>query len=265
MKQVLSFLFFLILTSCENPKRIEFGKAQENLVKGNSRIASAMFEQIIQREGISDLAVKSARELTKIYLYEFKDYEKTIQNLRFLILYSKDSEERIKSQKQIAQIYFDNKAQYSDAVAEFSRLLSMPLSKEENSQIRLSIARSYYHLGNFQQSWQEADSLSTTEDVSKEFDYDMRLLKANIKMALKEQVNAAKMYENILGLYPVRAQKENIALNLSLCYEVEDDFEKAIEVLKPMVEFYKPAEFINLKIKKLLERQLNKPKKRVKK
>lgn len=265
MKLILPYLLLTILTACENAKLKEFNRAQEILSKGEIRIAGSIFERIIQREGVSELAIKSSRELTKIYLYEYKDYDKAIQQLRFLILYSKDPDERIKSQKQIAQIFFDNKAQYAEAVTEFSKLLALPLSKTEKLQIQLSIARAYYHLGNFEQSWLEVVSLGKTEDVSEDFDYDIRLLQANIKMALKEHSSAAKLYEEILKIYPVRAQKENIALNLSLCYEVEDNFEKAIEVLKPIVDIYKPAEFINLKIKKLNERQQNKPKKRVKK
>jgi tetratricopeptide (TPR) repeat protein len=261
---LLSFLF-LILSSCENQRTKEFNKAQEILKKGEYRIASSLFERLVQKEGVSELSIKSARELAKIYLYEFKDYDKAIIQLRFLILNSKDANERIKSQKQIAQIYFDNKAQYENAVLEFSHLLNMPLSKSENIDIRLSIARAYYHMGNFEQSWREAMVLSTTTDMSDNNIYDIKLLQANIKMAQKEHSSAARMYEQLLKLYPVRAYKENIPLSLSLCYEVEDDFEKAIEILKPLIDVYKPSEFIFLKIKKLKERQQNQPQKRVKK
>lgn len=259
-----SFLI-LLLANCENQRKKEFNKAQEILSKGEYRIASSLFERIIQKEGVSELSIKSARELSKIYLYEYKDYDKAINQLRFLILNSKDANERIKAQKQIAQIYFDNKAQYENAVLEFSRLLNMPLSKSENLEVRLSIARAYYHMGNFEQSWREAVVLSSTADISDNNIYDIKLLQANIKMAQKEHSSAARIYEQLLKQYPVRAFKENIPLSLSLCYEVEDNFEKAIEILKPLIDVYKPSEFISLKIKKLTERQQNQPQKRVKK
>jgi tetratricopeptide (TPR) repeat protein len=257
----------LVLVSCENRRLKEFNNAQEFLAKGEFRIATSLFEKIVQKDGISDLSIKSVRELAKIYLYEFKDYDKAIDRLRFIILYSKDAKERFKSQKQIAQIFFDYKAQYENAVLEFSRLLSMPLSKTENFEIRLSIARAYYHLGNFEQSWREVIALNINAGASENsnYNYDIELLQANIKMAQKDHSSAARMYEDLLKNHPIRANKENIPLNLSLCYEVEENFEEAIEILKPLIEFYKPAEFIKLKIKKLSERQQNKPKKRVKK
>jgi tetratricopeptide (TPR) repeat protein len=255
----------VILSRCEKQRINDFKKAQVAQNNGEIRIASSLFEKIIQKEGTNDLSIQSTRELVKIYLYELKDYNKAIEKLRFLVLYSKDAAERIKSQKQIAQIFFDNKAQYENAVVEFSRLLSVTLTKVENIEIRLSIARAYYHLGNFEQSWQETLALSMITDIPEGNLYDIKLLQANIKMAQKDHSTAAKMYEELLKLYQVRANKENIPLSLSLCYEVEGEFEKAIEILTPLVDSYKPSEFISLKIKKLIDRQLNKPKKRVKK
>lgn len=268
LKKYLVFLlsFSLInLISCNIPQKSEFLKAQKAAINGEHRSAAILFENIILRDKANEYSLKSARELVKLYLFEIKDYEKAIEKLKFIVHYSKDSEERIKVQKQIALIYFDNLANYEKAISEYSKLLSMSLSDEENIEVRVSIARGYYHLGNFEQSWREASSLINLKNIPDEKVYDLLLLQANIKMALKDHTAASKIYEQMMAKYPTRSIKENIPLSLSLCYEVQEDFMKAISVLTPLKKTYQPSEFIEYKISKLMERQQNKPKKRLKK
>lgn len=258
-------LLTIFLSGCNNSQRLTFYKAQQASLNKEYRTAVSLFENIILREKENSLSIKAARELVKIYLFEIKDYEKAISKLKFLILYSRDEEERIKSQKQLATIYFDNLAEYEKAVVEFSKLLLLSITNDEKIETRLSIARAYYHMGNFEQSWIESQSLMEITNIPKDKLYDILLLQANIKMGRKDHLFASKLYEQLITQFPTRSAKENIPLNLSLCYEVQEDFMKAISILEPFKKYYHAKEFIDYKISKLKERQNNKPKKRIKK
>lgn len=253
------------ITGCGNSKRLEFYKAQQASLNKEFRLAISIYENIITRDKEDELSIKSARELIKIYLFELNDYQKAIEKLKFLILYSKDQVERIKSQKQIATIYFDNLALYEKAVTELSKILQMKITLEENIETRISIARAYYHMGNFEQSWIETLNLMQIKNIPEANLYDILLLQANIKMGLKDHFLASKIYEQLMKQFNERAIKENIPLSLSLCYEAQDEFIKAISILEPFKKHYQAADFIDYKISKLKERQSNKPKKRIKK
>ena len=203
--------------------------------------------------------------ISLILIYELKNYNRSIEILKYLILYSNDPDERWKSQIQIAQIYFDNLAWYDRAIIEYSKLLSSELSKDEKVRIRLAIARSYYYLGKFTQSWSEASEIIVEQNISKEQIFDILLLQANINLALKKFSEAAKILERLNAQFPERSKKENIGINLALCYESNGDHVNALRIFEYLIKFYEPKEYIELRIKKIKHHFLNQPKKRLKK
>ena len=258
-----TFLFIIILClfGCDSKQEQDFKRGLNYQNAGEFREAVAEFERVMKRDPGSMIAVKAARENAKILLYDLKNYDKAIESLKYLILHSKSSEERWKSQSQIAQIYFDNLAWYDRALVEYSKLLASSLSEEETYKIKLAVARSYYYLGQFSQSWSEINQIKIEPKKS----FDVLLLKANIRLALKDYAEAAKGLEKILIDFPDESKKENVGINLALCYEELGVYKEALRVLEQLRLNYEPKEYIELRIKKINERYSNQPKKRVKK
>lgn len=253
------------LAGCETSQEVDLKRGLKFQSNGEFREAIAEFEKAMKRDPTSSISVRAARESAKILIYDLKNFDRAISVLRFLILYSNDPQERWKSQKQIAQIYFDNLAWYDKALSEYSKLLSSDLNKEDQVKIRLSIARSYYHLGQFAQSWSEASELLRRFEVSKDQEFDLLLLEANIHLALKKYIDASKTFELILAKFPEHSKKENVGLNLALCYEELGAVKEALRVLELLRATYEPKEYIELRIKKLRGRVINGPVKRIKK
>jgi len=57
----------------------------------------------------------------------------------------------------------------------------------------------------------------------------------------------------------IAAAADNVAMNIIVCYEELEAFDKAIERLEKMRPTYRDPEFIDLKIKRLKERKANLP------
>jgi tetratricopeptide (TPR) repeat protein len=259
------YLLFLGGAGCDSPQSLDFDRAMKYQSKNEFREAAAEFEKVMKRNPRSALALKAARESVRIYLYELKSYEKTIAVLKLLVLYSDIPDERWKSQNQIAQIYFDNLARYDKALIEYSRLLASNLSQAEKLKVRLAIARSYYYLGQLSQSLSESREMLLDQTVSDDLVFDVKLLQANISLAQKNFMEAAKNLKTIIAHFPERAKKENVGLNLALCYEELGLHDESIKVLEYVKTYYEPKEYIELRIKKIHQKDLNLPKKRLKK
>jgi tetratricopeptide (TPR) repeat protein len=244
--------------SCTHQIEREFQIAQQEAEKGHSRLALGLYEKIVKRYKEEPKAIQSAREASKICFFEIKDYKKAIVFYKHLVLYSPYPDERIQSQKQIALIYFDHVMDYEKAILENHRLLEMPHSIDEEIFIRMNIARAYYHLNFFLQSEIEADAILKI-NVTGDKKFDVLLLKANISLAQKNIKKSSEIFKEIMDEFPKRALQENVGLTLAVAYEEQNDFISAINMMEKIKPFFKPPEYIDLRIKRLKERQKNAP------
>jgi tetratricopeptide (TPR) repeat protein len=248
----------LLLLGCSSQEKADFSDAQKAIDQGHFRIAVSHLEKVIKRNSGSSLTLEAAREAARIAFYEIKDYNKAIEYFKFIVLHSPDPAERLQSQKQVASIYFDNLQDYNNAVMEFSKLLEMPHSDFDGSVYRLSLARAYYYMGNYGQSLSEIDALlAKKSDENTRF--GIQLLKGNILVAQKEFLKAAEVFKSIIEAYPDKAVKENVGLILAICYEENNDYKNALKVLESYRGKYNPPEYIELRIKRIQERQKNAP------
>ena len=158
----------------------------------------------------------------------------------------------------IAQICFENLLDYGQAVSEYERLLRLQLKPEEAFHFRLNLAKAQFQLNNLEQSGNELDVLLAQKHSDDEA-FEAEVLKANILVAQKKQADAALLWEKILKDFPERSKKENVALNLVVCYEEQKDFGKAIEVLERMKSNYPNPEFLEIRIQRLRQRRSNQP------
>lgn len=260
-----ALLFCWSLWGCGNSVDQQLRQGLSLQSQGAYREATIELERVMKREPGTHRGLQAARANAKILLYDLKRFDAAIEALKYIVLYSKDHEERNKAQMQTAQIYFDNLGWYDRALIEYGKLLSTDLTKEEKLKVKLAMARCYYYLGQFEQSLREINEYETKTSSLGEGDFDILLLRANILLAQKNIAQAARSLVTLLTEFPERSKKENVPINLVLCYEELGYFQKAIDLLISLRKDYEPKDFIDLRIRKIQQRVQNQPKIRLKK
>lgn len=256
---VVALIFIDGIAGCQfSFQRLEFRRAVRACSRGQFDEGLALIDKIIKRDPDSVMAVSAARYGARVAALDAKNYQRAIQFYRNLVLFSPDREERMKSQRQIAEIYFGNLANYEQAIVEYNKLLRLSDKDEEKYEYRFNIAKAYYQLNNFYQSSVEIDEL-LSRDIPEGRRFDVLLFKANLLLTEKKLDKAVDSYLDLLKKYPERAKTENVALNLSVCYEEKSEISKAIQVLETLKKDYPTPDFIDLKIQRLHDRRANLP------
>lgn len=246
------------LTACSPPEARDYKTAQQDMAQGHYRIALASIDRVLKRAPESAHAVKAARDGARIASLETKDYKKAADFHQFLVLHSKDPVERVSSQKQLAAIYFDQLQNYEKAIVELNKLIRDTESDVEIARYKLDIARANYYLNNFFQAHSELDDL-LKRNVGDNEKFSAWVLKSNIHIALKEYPQAVKILKMVTMTFPEKSLQENVYQTLAVCYEESDNFAEAIKTLEAVKDRYAQPEYVEIRIKRLKERQKNRP------
>jgi tetratricopeptide (TPR) repeat protein len=248
-------LFCLLLVACTvSSEDIEYSRAEQAQQKNDYQGALKHYKAVVERYIKTPLAIKAAKEAAKINHYQFKQPKEAIVYYKHIVLYSNSASERLEAQKKIADLHFSQTLDYAQAIIEFSRLLDLPHSSQEDFTYRLSIARCYFYLSNFYQAQVEIDSI-LGRNYEKDILFDALLLKANIFLTTKKLDDAIATLRQLMDKYPDRSKAETIGLVLAVVYEEQKNFAKAIETLESIKGSYPKKGFIEQRIKILRERQ----------
>lgn len=233
-------------------------RAQRAIAKQDYAGAVVILRQIMDLSVESEKSLVAARQGARIAHLDAKNYPEAIEFYRVVVLRSEDPLERKSAQQFIAQIYFENLQDFDHAVAEYEKLLKLDVTPQEKFRYRLNLAKCYFQMNNLEQALAELDLLQGLKPTGDDH-YDMRTLRANILVAAKQLAPAAEAWESLIRDFPERSNKENVALNLVVCYEELQEFDKAVTVLERMRPSYPNPDFLNLRIERLKEKQANLP------
>lgn len=248
-----------VLSGCTlSSENLEFKRAEEAAHAGKNEDAYTHYRAVVDRYVKDPLAIRSAKEAARIAHYELKRFPDAIALYKHIILYAPSEQDRLDAQKKVADLYFSQTLDYTQAIAEYSRLLETSHSRAEDGVYRFAIARSYFYLNNFYQATVEIDKLLAT-NPSPDLAFDALLLKANIYLTTKRLDDAVTALQELMKKYPDRSKKETIGLILAICYEEQKNFPKAIETLEAIKDDYPRKGFVEEKIKALRERQSLQP------
>ncbi len=251
-------VLMISMSACSSQESADFKQAQKAITQGHFRIAMSHLDRVVKRNPSSKYSMEAAREAARISFFEIKDFNKAVHYYHFIVLNSSNEQERLEAQKQIASIYFNNLQNYQQSILEYSKLLQMPHTDQEATQYKINIARSYYYLNSFFQAESEIDALLKLK-ADDNIRFSALMLKGNILVARKDFVSAVDVFKGLIEKYPEKANQENVALTLAVCYEESFDFKSAVAVLEQQRATYKPQEYIELRIKRLQERMKNAP------
>ncbi len=237
---------------------IKYWRAQNALIRQDYRAALPILEQIVDHQPGSDRAIEAARQGARVAHLEAKNYPVAIEFYRHLVLHAKDENERRSAQRFIAQIEFENLKDYDKAVVEYEKLLKLDNSPQETFRYRLNLAKSHFNLTNIDQALAELEQILAGKPGKDEL-FEIKMLKANVLVSSAKLNDAAAVWTEILSEFPERSKKENVGLNLVVCYEELKEFDKAIALLEQLKVGYPNPDFIELRITRLKERQANLP------
>lgn len=251
-------LFSGFLFGCTSAERAEFKKAQKAASAGQNAVAIHHFERTLIRNPEAPLALSAARHGFRISYYEQKDYKKATEFLRFLILKSQDSKERTTHQMQLAMIFFDHFQDYEKSLEEFGKLTTVPLPEAESMRVRFYLAQAYYHKNDFFQAKSEINEL-LKKMMGSELRFNVLMLQTNIYVSERNWSLAIENYKKMIQLFPEKEVEENLALNLSACYEESNDYKNALNILENLKSKHPDPDYIMLRMKKIELRSKNQP------
>jgi tetratricopeptide (TPR) repeat protein len=249
----------LVLSGCTlSLDWIQMLRARRAVSSGNYASAVGLLESVRSRNPDGPKALEASRVGARVAQVNAKDFPSAIQFYKHLVLKSESVEERRQAQENVALIYFEQVQDYNQAVYEFEKLMKLELPPAEAFRFRLNLAKSHFELNNLEQATNELETLLSRK-LEPDQIFEVKQLKANIHVANKDLAAAAKSWEEMLRDFPDRAKREKVTLNLVVVYEELKDFNKAIETLEKMKADDPNPEFLELRITKLKERQINQP------
>lgn len=250
------FLFFMIVFGCQPRAEKLYKQAYVKIAENRYLEAVDDLESSAELEKNIQKKTKALFEAARILRFEIQDYNKALAHLKRIVLESPDEKIRLLSQQSIAEIYFDHIQDYSMALKEFLVLEPLIFEDQKKEELRLKIAQCYRLTGSNKIALEYIESLlSQTKYLKKNF----MLLKAQILQAEEKYDEALLVYEELQKNEIQFFKEEKIYVALSMTLEEKQDYKKAIEYLEKNKNLFDDASFYELRIKRLKEKQINKP------
>jgi len=251
-------LLSLILAGCSSPLERDFQEGRKNVVSGNFRKAAQLFDQVIARDTDSEISIEAMKEGARLSVLEIKDYKRAASYYQKIIQHGSVEADRQEAQKQLASLYFESLQDYDRSAVEYSKLATGSKLEADRAEYKLMTARSYYYLGNYFQTLSEINEILKMKS-NEETQFQAMLLNGNVLIAQKNFQEAAKIFQSLIQKFPEKSLIENVHLVLSLSYEENGDFKKALGVLEGIKTVYQPQDYLELRIKRIQERAKNQP------
>ena len=241
----------IVCLSCSLEQRA-FRKIENLISQKKHHQAALLLHRLVEVANKKEDKLKAAQKGVFLSERYTKDYRSWIQFLRVVILYSEEQVAREMAQKKIADIYFHQLSNYPKAIEEYSRFL---LLDREDISSRFSVAKANYYLGRFDQALAELDYVKAT---SKELEFEVAFLRANLLTHTKKKDEAMQLYSVLLKKFPKKTK--TVALNFAVLLEEQSQFQQAIDVLQQiLVQEPDQKDFVELKVARLREIQRLQP------
>lgn len=254
-------LFILLLTAsaisaCQSRAEKFYHLAQTKIEQRQFADAVDLLENSAELEKNNRLWSKTNFEIARILRFEIQDYNKALLVYRELILKSEEVSIRLLSQEAIAEIYFENIQDYLTAVKEYLLLESLIKDPEKLERIRLKIAQCYRYTGSFKTALEYIEVFLNSAKTEKN---SFLKLKAQTYTSLGQYDEAIKNYNLILTNDPKYFLNENLYVVVAMTYEEKQDYKTALAYIQQNKNKIKDGSYVDLRIKRLNEKLLNKP------
>ncbi len=248
--------FLFLSLSCQSRSEKLYSQAYEKINQNQFADAIELLKSSAALEKENLKKTKALFEAARLLRFEIHNYDAALVILRKIVLESEDAKLRLLSQESIAEIYFDHLQDYLLALNELLILEPLLLESKKKENVRLKIAQAQRFSGN------NAAALEYVEVALKNSDAlrnNFLKLKAQIFQSQQKYDEALKIYENMFLKTPEYFIRENLFAAVSAVQEEKKDYKTAIEYLEKNTNQIADKNYLELRIKKLKEKQLAKP------
>jgi tetratricopeptide (TPR) repeat protein len=252
---ILSIAIGLTL-SCQSRSEKLYSEAYEKISQNQFASAAKLLQASAELDKNNAQKTKALFEAARILRFEVHDYESALAIYRSIVLQSKDSKMRILSEEYIAEIYFENLQNYQVALQEF--LILEPLLKDQKKKeaVRLKIAQSLWLTGNNEPA---LDYINLSLKNSAAEAHILLKLRAQIYQSQEKYDDALTAYDEIFKTNQSYFLQENLFTRVSSIHEDKQDYKVGIAYLEKHAAQITDKSYLELRIKKLKEKQINKP------
>lgn len=257
----LNFLVFLNLlslffTACSSQSDRLYQEAYSEIEKGHFRIAIDLLEKAAVSEKDVKKQTKAYVEAARIARFEIQDFDRAIRINRQIILKAAEAKQRFTAQSTVAEIYLENIQNYNQALKEMLILEQLNIGAEEKEKLKFKIAQAQFLSGNSSAALEYLDNSLKTPISDKKV---ILKLKAQILVSLKKFDEALRCYDEIKKIDLDFFTRENLFILMSIVYEEKEDYATALSFLEKNQNSIKDKSYLELRIKRLRERLVNKP------
>lgn len=246
----------LLIASCQSRSEKLYSTAYEKINQNQFSEAVQLLQSSAALEKDNIKKTKALYEAARLLRFELQDYEMALRILRTVVLDSQDSKMRLLSQESICEIYFDHLQNYQEALKELLILEPLLVESKKKEIIRLKIAQAQRFTGNNQAALEYVDVALNTKDTDKN---PFLKIKAQILQAQQNFDEALKIYDGIFQQDRKYFLEENLFSAVSSIHEEKKDYKVAIEYLEKNATLIADKNYLELRIKKMKEKQINKP------
>ena len=251
-----SIIIFIFATACTPRAEKLYNNGFDLLSKGKYLEAVEALEDSAALDSNKQRQAKSLSEAARVLRLEVKDYSKSLMLYRKLILEAEDALVRLQAQEAVAEIYFENLQDYLTALKELLVLEPLVTDPQKKEFIKLRIAQSMQLTGSHAAA---LEFIEATLSSSKYEQQNLLKLKAQIFLTLKNYDNALNTNFYLLEMDPVYFKNENLFISQAMVYEEKQDYKMALEFLTKHKDQIEDKNYLELRMKRLQERIINKP------
>lgn len=249
----LNALFF---QGCRSRSEKLYTEAYEKINQNEFKSAIELLESSAELEKNNIKKTKALFEAARLLRFERQDYESALKHLRTVVLSSKDEKMRLLAQESICEIYFDHMQNYQEALKELLILEPLLPESKKKELLRLKTAQSQHLIGNSQAALEYIDSVLKISTVDKS---PFLKLKAQVLQSENKFDEALKIYDQIYASSQIYFKAENLFYAVSAIQEEKKDYKQGVEYLEKHDTEITDKNYLELRIKKLKEKQINKP------
>ncbi|MBY0453093.1 MAG: hypothetical protein K2P92_08660 [Bdellovibrionaceae bacterium] len=245
-----------VLVACVQRSEKLYEEAYQEIEKGHFRIATDLLIRSSDVEENNLTKYKYLSEAARIVRFEIQDYPRALKMFRKIILEADDSTQRISAQEAIAEIELENTQDYQQALKELQKLEPLVSDTKKKEKIKLRIAQTLYLTGQYEQA---IDEINVAQKFITNYESNFLKLKAEVFLAEKKYKESLATYEELRLKDPIFFKDENLYIATSIAYEENEQFADALAFLNKNETQIKDKSYLELRVKRLKERLVNKP------
>ncbi len=248
-----------LLFACAQRADSLLQKAETLLLQNRYHEAAETFLQVAERYPFDPQAETALFRAGEISLLELSEPEKAITHFEKIVREFPQGEHSVKAEEYIASIYENSLRDFDSAVIWYQRLIRRDDTQEKDG-YQFSIARCFYKKGDYMQAITEYRNLMKQFPESgliPETKYQI----ANCYFVMDKCDEAVASYRRLLDKYPDIEWRYDIMLSTGVCMEEKENYGKALEIYRELMETSTDKKLLREKIAAINER-INKRKNR---